>query len=50
MLPEAQIQRVLETDSNFYIKTNNSDIILLVIYVDDLIITWSLTSLIQGIK
>ena len=37
-------------DSNLYIKTTDSDIILLVIYVDDLIITGSSTSLIQGIK
>ncbi|XP_057835752.2 uncharacterized mitochondrial protein AtMg00810-like [Cryptomeria japonica] len=40
-------------DSNLYIKTTDSDIILmvlLVIYVDDLIITDSSASLIQGIK
>ena len=34
--------------SNLYIKTIDSDIILLVIYVDDLIITGSSTSLITG--
>ena len=38
------------SDSNMYIKTTNNDIILLVIYVDDLIIIGSSTSLIQGIK
>lgn len=38
------------SDSNLYIKTTDSDIILLVIYVNDLIITSSSASLIQGIK
>ena len=38
------------SDSNLYIKTTDNDIILLVIYVDDLIIIGSSTSLIQGIK
>ena len=38
------------SDSNLYIKTIDSDIILLVIYVDDLIIAGNSTSLIQGIK
>ena len=34
------------SDSNLYITTTNSDIIILVIYVDDLIIIGSLASLI----
>ena len=38
------------SDSNLYIKTTDSDIILLVIYVDDLIIARCSASLIQGIK
>ena len=38
------------SDSNLYIKTIDSDIILLVIYVDDMIITGSSASLIQRIK
>ena len=37
-------------DSNLYIKTIDSDIILQVIYVDDLIITSSAKSLIQEMK
>ena len=38
------------SDSNLYIKTIDSNIILRVIYVDDLIIIGSSTSLIHGIK
>ena len=38
------------SDSNLYIKTIDSDIILLVIYVNDLIINDNSASLIQGIK
>lgn len=37
-------------DSNLYVKTTSRDIILLVIYVDNLIITGSSASLIQGIE
>lgn len=38
------------SNSNLYIKTTNNDIILLIIYVDDLIINSNLVSLVQAIK